>query len=64
MSLESGKLRKKLIKQEKDLIDYADQNIELIRENMMLSYENKKLKAKMENFERNFTEELKRKLVR
>jgi len=63
MSLESEKLRKKLIKQEKDLIDYTEQNVALIEENMTLIYENKQLKTKMENLERKLTEELKGKLV-
>jgi len=62
MSLESGKLRKKLIKQEKDLTDYTEQNIELIGENMTLIYENRKLKNKIENIETKLTEELTRKL--
>ena len=58
MSLESGKLRKKLIKQEKDLTDYTEQNIALIGENITLIYENKKLKNKVENIETKLTEEL------
>lgn len=59
MSLESGQLRKKLIKQEKDLTDYTEQNIALIGENMTLVYENKKLKTKVETLETKLTEELK-----
>ena len=59
MSLESGKLRKKLIKQEKDLTDYTEQNIALIGENITLIYENKKLKTKVETLETKLTEELK-----
>jgi regulator of replication initiation timing len=62
MSLESGKLRKKLIKQEKDLTDYTEQNIALIGENMTLVYENKKLKNKIENIETMLTKELAREL--
>ena len=62
MSLESGKLRKKLIRQEKDLSDYTEQNIALIGENMTLIYENKKLKTKVETLETKLTGELKRKL--
>jgi len=62
MSLESGKLRKKLIKQEKDLTDYTEQNIALIGENMTLICENKKLKTKVETLETKLTEEFKRKL--
>ena len=60
MSLESGKLRKKLIKQEKDLMDYTEQNIALIGENMTLIYENKKLKNKIKNIETKLTQKLTR----
>jgi regulator of replication initiation timing len=63
MSLESGKLRKKLIRQQRDLTDYTEQNIALIGENMTLIYENKKLKTKVEKLEKNLTEELKGKTV-
>ena len=62
MSLESGKLRKKLIKQEKDLTDYTEQNIALIGENMTLMHENKKLKNKIKNIETKLKEELTREL--
>jgi regulator of replication initiation timing len=62
MSLELGKSRKKLRKQERDLIDCTEQNITLIGENMMLMYENKKLKTKLQTLETKLTEELKGKL--
>ena len=62
MSLESEKLRKKLIKQEKDLTDYTEQNVALIGENMTLVYENKQLKTKVKTLETKLTEEQKGKL--